>query len=309
MSYTTPPSYNPSLKQDIDTLVSIVKNNVGGISQNIINRAVSSSGIISVPKVNIQSLTRLIDNIIVPVTYYWEGTWNDHPSDSNGASMRGVLLTTLWSTFDDVLINTGITDVANAAVNFNSRQPNWKRDKQIGKQVLYSLLSDEKIASLWIYKFLSDKYCRFPITIMTEDPFLGWFISEGFWSSGAGLFTDGGFDEVARSFGWNGNIGQFPNWCISLGDRTPEFAIKLLSKRIQYILDISKPESKNAAFRAGWLKRVVNDQKYSNVATLIKINETFCLNSKGEYQLSQAELQHLKVKAEIYKTLSIQIPG
>ena len=74
-------------------------------------------------------------------------------------------------------------------------------------------------------------------------------------------------------------------------------------------MDISRPESKNSVFRKGWLNRLVNDQKYSNIATLVKINELFNLNSRGEYQLSQEELQHLKVKAEIYKTLSIQIPG
>ncbi len=309
MSYTTPPSLNPSLKQDLDTLVSVVKANVTAISQKMVERAITSAGIVSVPTISIPPLTRLIENIIIPTTHYWEGTWSDHPSDSGGATMRGVILVTLWSTFDDVLINTGIPAVSNAAINFNNRQPTWKKDKQVGKQVLYALLSDEKIAGLWLYKFLSDKYCRFPLAIMTEDPFLGWFISEGVWGSGAGLFSNGGFDEVARSFGWNGNIGQFPTWCISLGDRTPEFAVKLIERRVQYILDISKPGSKNAVFRTGWLRRLVNDPKYSNVATLVKINETFCLNLKGEYQLSQAELQHLKVKAEIYKTLSIQIPG
>lgn len=309
MSYTTPPSLSPNLKQDIDTLTSIVKANVTAISQKLVDRAISSAGIISVPTISTAPLVRLIENIVIPTTHYWEGTWGDHPNDSGGATMRGVILNTLWSTFDDVLINTGISKVANAAIDFNNRQPTWKIDKQIGKQVLYVLLSDQKVAGLWIYKFLSDKYSRFPLAIMTEDPFLGWFLSEGVWNSGAGVFTDGGFDNVARSFGWNGDLGQFPTWCIALGDRTPEFATKLITRRAQYILDISKPESKNAVFRNGWLGRLVNDQKYSNIATLVKINETFCLNSKGEYQLSPAELQHLKIKAEIYKTLSIQIPG
>lgn len=309
MSYTTPPTLNPNLKQDIDALASVVKANVTAISQRMVSRAISSAGIISVPKINIPALVRLIENIIIPTTHHWEGTWGDHPNDSGGATMRGVILITLWSTFDDILINTGVPAVANAAINFNNRQPTWKTDKQIGKQVLYVLLSDKEIAGLWVYKFLSDRYCRFPLAIMTEDPFLGWFIAEGVWGSGAGLFSNGGFDQVARSFGWNGNIGQFPNWCISLGDRTPEFATKLITRRVQYILDISRPESKNSVFRKGWLNRLVNDQKYSNIATLVKINELFNLNSRGEYQLSQEELQHLKVKAEIYKTLSIQIPG
>jgi len=309
MSYTTPPSLNSNLKQDIDALASVIKNNVPSLTQKLVERAISSAGIVSVPTISISPLTRLVENIIIPTTYYWEGTWSDHPNDPSGATMRGVILNTFWSTFDDILINTGISEVADVAINFNNRQSTWKLDKQIGKQVLYGLLADPKIAGLWVYKFLSDKYCRFPLAIMTEDPFLGWFISEGVWSSGAGVFSDGGFDEVARSFGWNGDVGQFPNWCISLRDRTPEFAARLITRRVEYILNISKPESKNAAFRTGWLARVVNDQKYSNIATLVKINETFCLNSKGEYQLSPAELQHLKIKAEIYKTLSIQIPG
>ena len=308
MSYKTPPTLDSNLKQDLDALVSVIVANVDDIIKAMTTKALSNAGVVT-PIINLSAIIKLVDNIILPTVNKWEGSWIDHPSDSNGVAMRGVTLETFISTFDSVLIGTGIPSVQTAANNLNLKKAGWKNNKQVSKQVLYTLCSNERVAALWYYKFLSDENCRYPIAIMTQDPFLGFFLGDCCWGSGAGMYTPNGFDSVAQSYGWNGNVNQFADWCIKLGNKSPEVAVKFIQKRLSYLLDITKSGSSNESYRQGWLARLVNDPKDSQIAMMIRINELFCLNAKGSFQLSQNELQHLKGKAETYKTFSIEVPG
>ena len=112
------------------------------------------------------------------------------------------------------------------------------------------------------------------------------------------------FDGVLKQYGWNGN--SFTKHICSLGDKTPEVAVKMFQARLQHILRISS-SGKNTKFRNGWLNRLIKN-KDSNLMMLVKFNELFNLNSKGHFQLTAKELEHLKRKGEIYKTLNIDIP-
>ena len=309
MSYTTPPSLNPTLKRDIDAMAAVFASNVDLIAQTLANGALKNSGI-TTPRVSIPKLIQLLNNVVIPVIQLWEGGWTDHPNDSGGATMRGVILKTFKETFDQLFINTNIPVVKAAAQSFNAKHPNWRQDDIVGKQILFELNSNARIAGLWIILFFSSKACRYPLAIMTEDPFLGFFLAECCWGTGPGVYGPRrcNYDAVAKEYGWNGNPSSFALFCVNLGPRSAEFATKLVEKRVQWIMRISAPGSKNAVFRKGWLNRLINDSKNSNIATLIKINELFNLNSKNTYVFSGNESQHLKQKGQTYKGFTINIP-
>ena len=310
MAYTTPPTLNPTLKQDIDAMNSVFAKNVNLIARSLANGALKSSGI-QTPKVSVPKLIQLLDNTIIPTIQYWEGAWSDHPSDSGGPTMRGVILQTFKQTFNQIFVNTGIPDVKAAAERFNAKYPSWRNDDTVGKQILYEVNLNAKVAGLWIVLFFCSKSCRYPLAIMTEDPFLGYFLAECCWATGPGVYGPSrcNFDQVARQYGWNGNTSQFALFCANLGPKTGEFASKLVEKRVQWIMKISAPGSRNAVFRKGWLNRLVNDPTRSNIATLIKINETFNLNNSKTYAFNSNEAQHLVTKGETYKTFSLSIPA
>lgn len=306
MSYTTPPILEPSLQQELTQLTNLAAQDADLIAEKMFTAAIQAAGI--TPKVSLKSLTQLVNSIIVPTTHQWEGLWSDHPNDSGGATNRGIILSTFTSSFDYIFIQCGTPRVRAAAQNFNARRGTWKTNSTIGKQALYVVGNNEKVAGLWIVKFLCDKSCRYPIAVMSEDAFLGFFLAECCWGSGPGCYQSNGFDTLARQYGWNGNTADWPSFCVSLGSRSPEFAAKLVEKRLQFILNISKPGSKNNVFRKGWLRRLANDTKNSNIAMLVKINEIFNLNSNGLFKLTQQELSHLNTKAESYKTFAINVP-
>lgn len=305
--YKTPPTLDPNFKRDLDILVSAVRANLQQLSERLFSKALASSGL-NIPSVSVAPLVKLIENVIIPVIHKFEGGWSDHPSDNGGATMRGVILTTFVSTFDFLFISTDIAQVKAAAQNLNNKYPNWKQDPSKSRQALYVVAGDEVVSTMWIRKFFTDKNCRYPIAVMTEDPFLGYFFAECCWTSGPGAFKSNGLDPILTEYGWNGEASTLASFCRGLGSRTPELAIKLLERRIKFILDISAPGKSNAVFRKGWMNRLVYDPSNSVVALLVKINETFNLNTSGIYSLTSNESAFLANKAAIYKTLNIVIP-
>lgn len=304
--YDTPPTLDPGFKADLDYFVQVATPNVGAIAEKLMANAIVESGV--VPRVSIAPLLKMIESIIEPVLQKFEGGWSDHPSDNGGATMRGIILTTFVSNFDYLFISSGIPAVKTAAQALNNKYPGWKQDASKSRQALYVVAGEAKIAALWIKKFFSDKNCRYPIAIMTEDPFLGYFFMECCWGTGPGVYQSNGFDEIVRGYGWDGSKSTFASFVTSLGNKTPELASKIIQRRLEFILEISAPGKSNSIFRKGWLNRLVNSPTNSNIALMVKINELFNLNSKGLFQLTPAELEHLKIKAEVYKTFSLVIP-
>ena len=307
-SYKTPPTLNPTLQQEINSMVTVFAANSTAIAEKITFKGLEASGV-KATKVSLPPLIQLIDTVIVPTVHFWEGGWGDHPNDSGGATMRGVILATLNSLFNSIFIDTNIPQVKTAAEAWNRNHPNWRNDPQLGKQLLYLLAGDEKVGSLFIYKFLASGSNRYPIAIMTEDPFLGFFFAECCWGTGAGVYGSSyaDFDGLLKKFGWDGESSSWASFINSLGDKTPEIAMQAILYRYKHIMRISREGTKNNVFQTGWLRRLLNDNK-SDLMMLVVINEKFNLNSGGAFQLSQAELQHLNRKAEIYKKLSLELP-
>jgi hypothetical protein len=307
MSYSTPPALNPTTSASIISLRNTIVKNATEIKQRMVAKAIDRSGV--TPKINIQAVVQYIEGVIIPTIGKWEGGWSDHPNDSGGPTMRGVILTTLVSTFDDLFVNSGVSEVTSAANKWNNQYPNWSKgpakQNALGKQLLYELCGSTEVASLFMYKFLCSKSNRYPVAIMTEDPYLGYFLMDMAWGSGPGFFTSNGIDTLAKEYGWNGE--NFAKFCVNLGDKTPEFAIRCLQKRVDFILKISQPGSKNSVFRKGWMNRTVNN-KNSQLAMLVITNEIFNLNTKGLFNFTVGETAHLQRKAQIYKQLEITLP-
>ena len=308
MGWTTPPTVDPGLKANLDSFVTVAKNNAAAIAEKLLYKAVSNSGV--TPKVSLPPLIQLINTMLIPTVHRWEGGWANHPSDPGGATMRGVTIATFKSSFNGIFINTGIPQVKTAAEALNSKYPNWRDDNAKAKAFLYTICSDETVGGLWFMKFLADDDCRYPIAVMTEDPYLGYFFAATTWWSGAGAYSKSGFDDVARSMGWNGNDSTWAKFIAGLGTKTPEFASKVLMKRCARLQAITGANgSPGPEFRNGFMNRFMNDPKESDVMMLVRINEAFNFNVQGTFQLAPDELQHLKNKGETYKTFSIELPG
>jgi hypothetical protein len=305
MSYKAAPTLAPSTQTATESFKGTVLLNFNKIANSMISSAVSSAGV--TPKVNIGAITKLITETVRPITSTWEGGWSNHPNDSGGATMRGVILSTFRATFNNIFKSTDIQPVEAAANKLETSLMGWRSNDQLGQQLLYSLLKDEKIASLWTIYFFCSQTNRYPIAIATEDAYLGFLLYDFCWGSGPGMYKSNGVDDLAREYGWKANTG-FAKFIVGLGDKTPEFATKLLQKRLNFLLTISKPGTKNAVFRKGWLNRFINGRN-SNIDALALINEDFNLNAKGQYNFTQAEKEHLQKKAAIYKTVSLNFPN
>lgn len=308
MAYKTPPTIDSVLEQDLSALTTTISKNVPTITQIMLSKALTTAGIIT-PKVSLVSLTELINRIIIPTIQNFEGGWNDHPNDVAGSTMRGVLMNNFVVNFDTIFINTYVDTVRDAAIAFNDKYPNWKTDPDFAKKVMYVVLSDSKVAGLWIHKFFASASNRYPIAVMTEDPFLGFLLADCCWTSGPTVYSENraDFNTLLKQYGWNGSESLWSSSIINAGDKTPEIAVKCLLNRFNQIMRISKPESKNGVFRKSWLDRLLND-KNSNLMMMVKINEVFNLNEGGLFDLTAAELQHLGRKAAIYKTVDLEFP-
>jgi hypothetical protein len=306
-SWETPPAISPGIGADIKAMAAVFSANVNSIPLAMHQKALAAAGVTS-PKISLPTLIDMINKILVPTVQEHEGGWGDHPNDSGGPTMRGVILTTFVSNFDAIFTNTSVQAVNTAANNFNKKYPTWKTDKTLGKQVLFLVNTDHKVAGLFYHLFCASAYSRYPIAIMSEDPYLGFLLAEGVWGSGAGLFTNARLNDMAKKFGWNGKDSSWASHIASLGDRTTEMAMEVIRYRYDHLIRISKPGTKNSVFRNGWLNRLVNFPN-SNLMHVVILTENFLLNKKGMFKFSPAELTHMKRKADIYMTTKIELPG
>lgn len=309
MGYTQPPATSPAITDEIQKMISVFADNVVPISERQMAIGLAAGGIRE-PKIGIPSLIQLTNNIILPAVQYWEGTWADHPTDTTGATMKGITLNALGGLFNSIFINTDIPAVKTIATAWNTKHPNWRAEPQLGKQLLYAVGSNDRVAGLYFFGYMTSISTRSPVAIMTEDPFLGYFFAALCWGTGSNVYTDqyANIDSLAVGYGWNKEASHWMSAINALGDRTVELATKSILARYNHIMKISRPDMKSGEFRAQWINRLLNDNK-SDLMLMITINEKFNLNSAGEYQFTPAELEHLNRKAEIYKKVTIEIPG
>ena len=305
-SWETPPTLDPGLAADAKAMAAVFSANVNAIPLAMHERAIKAAGV--TPKVSLPALIDMINKLLIPTVQEHEGGWGDHPNDSGGPTMRGVILTTFVSSFDEIFTGTSVQAVNTAANNFNRKYPTWKTDKNLGKQVLYLVNEDKRVAGLFYHLFCASRVNRYPIAVMVEDPYLGFLFAEGVWGSGGGVFENARLNQMAQKFGWNGNASTWASHIHSLGDRTAEMAMEVIRYRYDHLIRISRPGNKNSVFRKGWLNRLVNFPN-SNLMHVVILTENFLLNKRNLFKFSPQEMAHMKRKADIYMTTKIELPG
>jgi hypothetical protein len=311
MAYYPPPTSTPEFKNDVKKLRDAAAANYDIIASSLIEQAATKAGV--TPTIRIDVVRQMFEKFVIGTTHVYEGGYSAHPNEGGGACMRGVTVNAFRMFYEYVFINSDVSTVKTAAKAVSAKYSGWKTDSQIAKQFLYELFSDTKVAALWIYVYAckpgdASKGFRSPIIAMAEDPWLGYLFFEGVWLVGGGLYGPKAtnLDGIARQFGWNGNVDNWLQFINTLGDKTPEFATKVFTARLNHLIRLSKPGAKQEAQREGWMNRMYRWPN-SNLMMVVVLNELFNLNTKGYFQFDDAEKAHLNRKAEIYKTFKISI--
>jgi len=306
--YTIPPTRTRSIQDGINQMADVFESYADQIIDNMVTNALSNVGLPTL-KVSKASIIKLINYIVVPQMQSWEAGWVDNPSTPSNPSMQGISLRTFVENFNFVFTYSGIQPVTQAANEWNATYPAWGLEPEFSKVVLSLVCGRPKIASLFIYYVFCNSGARNPIAVMTEDPWLGFFLGQSVWSSGANVYSTYvcDYDSVALDYGWNGLDSAWMSFITSLGDLTTNFALDCFLKRYNYIMKVSKPEGSNANYRTAWLDRLANSEK-SDLLMIINITENFCLNSKNIYTFTSSETLHLQQKAANYKQMQLILP-
>ena len=317
MAYDTPPTADPKITERLNYLARFAAEESADIIQRMLSKALTNAQVTS-PKIHLEALTQMIELYIIPTIQKLEGGWFDAPNDDKEPAMKGVFLSTLVAAFDTIFIEStskvagngpGASKTYTIATAWNSQYKDWKTNPALSKVVLYTLLSNPKVAGLFFYYFLASESSRYPIAIMTEDPFLGYFLADAVWSSGASVFdfTAADFDSLAISKGWNGNISTWASFMIGLGENTPTIATEAIVYRYKHIIRLTTAEDQKK-YREPWLNRLMSSDD-SNLIMLVRINELFNSGVNEMFIFSDDEKKHLEKKALTYKKLIIEIPG
>ncbi len=307
-TYTIPSTRSKSIQDRINQMADVFERNVDLLVDLIVTKGLANSGLIST-KVSKQNIIQLMDSTIIPQMHSWESSWIDNPTQPDKPSMKGVSLDLFTTSFNSIFIDTDITEVADVARSWNTDYPFWRSQPEFSKVLLSLVCGRPKLAALYVYYVFSSQDARYPIAVMTEDPWLGFLLGQSVWSSNYYVYDPFymDFSGVATRYGWNGLVGSWVVFIQNLNTLTPQFALDCFLNKYNYIRKMSKPEGPNAIYRNAWLERLVNSDR-SDLMLLIKITETFCLNVKRNYDLSENESQHLMQKASSYKQMELKLP-
>lgn len=307
-TYLIPPTRTRDIQDRINRMADIFEIYSDQNASRMVTNALTNAGLPTL-KVSQANIIKLMDYIVIPQMHSWEVGWSDNPSDINNPSMKGISLRTFVENFYAVFTSCGIPQVEQAARDWDQIYPAWTLEPEFAKVVLTLVCGRPKIGALYIYHTFCSSLARYPIAVMTEDPWLGFLLGQSVWSSGFNVYDSYmcDYDGVAASYGWNGLPNSWASFISSLGNQTIPFATQCFLKRYNYTMKASKLEGPNGIFRTAWLDRLLNDNN-SDLLTLIPITENFCSNSKNIYNFSDFEKAHLLQKAANYRQISIVIP-
>lgn len=315
-SYTTPPQITSNIKQGATDFLRVVKPKIPAIKAALVNKAFANTKVKST-YLSAATVSNIIDKLIIAPTHAAEGGWVDHPNDSGGPTMRGVILNTFRGTFDTIFINTGIQDVSSAAVKFkslgwytgNKGTAGW----ELGKQALFLICSDSDVASLWVHAFGSLSSNRYPSAVMATEPYLGYLMHQGAWASGGGYWTLYRYNTAFNSIGYNSStsVASFVQTLVSFNepgtlvkDDAYPLALKALVEHGNWIL--TQKNTKNGVFVEGWLNRLVFNPPISWTHNVVNFVDAF---EKGLIATNEKEQKYLLAKAKLYKQTEIVFPN
>jgi len=320
MSYTTPPSIESGFAAKCKEIADAVDKNYEKIVKSFVENAVKGAGV--EPKVRVSTLMKLAEGFLIPQVQKFEGGWGDHPNDSGGPTMRGVISSTFQGNYDKLFIEAtaraGLNEISIKAKALKAAYPNVAGGDARGEHVkgaLYTFNSSHKVASLFIWSGLCSSYNGYPIVVMGEDAWLGYIQFEMTWGGGPGSVfgssNKASFDGVAvKQYGKKG-MGT-NGWCKWLSEdlgasKIPEFTVSCFASQVNFYDRISKPGNKNNVFRKGWFNRLIN-WPTSDLKMCIIINEIYNKNTTGMFEFNDKEKEFLTQKAKIYESLTINYP-
>jgi len=320
MGYNTPPSIDPGFAAKCKYIADEIEKNYEKIVKSFVEGALRGAGI--TPKIRVSTLMQLAEGFLIPQVQKFEGGWGDHPSDSGGPTMRGVISSTFQGNYDRLFINAtagaGLGYISDKAKELKKNYPNVAGGDRRGEHVkgaLYTFNSSHKVASLFIWGGLCSPSSGYPIAVMAEDAWLGYIQFEMCWGGGPGsVFSNSAkasYDGVAhKSFGRGKASGTdgWVSWIATLGSgKVEQFAVACFASQIGFYDRISRPGSKNNIFRKGWFNRLVN-WPTSDLKMCIIINEVFNKNVTGMFKFDEKETAFLGAKAKIYESMTINYP-
>lgn len=306
--YSIPATRTKTIQDRINAMADVFENNVDLIVEDLVTRCFSDSGLSPV-KLSSNNVIQLMNSLIIPQMQSWEVGWSDNPNDPNNPSMKGVSLYNFIDIFDGLFTYSSVDAVYAAAQDWFNTYPLWKSQPEFSRVLLALICGRPKLGGLFIYYFFCNANARYPLAVMTEDPWLGFLLGQSVWSSNLYIFeaTHANFNQIAMDYGWNGLLGSWVPFITSLGDSTTQFALDCFLSKYNYIRKLSKPEGDNAQYRSSWTQRLVTSDR-SDLMLLIKITEDFCLNAKRRYDFSQYESDHLYTKSLSYKQMELKLP-
>ena len=285
MGYNTPPSIDPGFAAKCKYIASEIEKNYEKIVKSFVEGALRGAGI--TPKIRVSTLMQLAEGFLIPQVQKFEGGWGDHPNDSGGPTMRGVISSTFQGNYDRLFINAtkaaGLGYISDKAKELKASYPNVASGDRRGEHVKGALLG----------------YIQFEMC----------------WGGGPGsVFSNSAkasYDGVAhKSFGRGKASGTdgWVSWIATLGSgKVEQFAVACFASQIGFYDRISRPGNKNNIFRKGWFNRLVN-WPTSDLKMCIIINEVFNKNVTGMFKFDEKETAFLGAKAKIYESMTINYP-
>ena len=315
--WKTPPTVSGAVSNSTGNFVSIVKRNLKNIKSALVEKAIASTKV-SNPYLGSVAVSNIIDKLIVGPTHGAEGGWGDHPNDSGGPTMRGVILITFRGTFDSIFIDTGIPEVVTAARSLKGL--GWTTGAkgssgwELGKQVLFKVCGDADVASLFVFSFAVSGVNKYPAAIMASEPFLGYLMHQGAWASGGGYFTMYKYNKAFQSIGYKGTssaeVAAVTKAAVSfdgtnlVADKAFPVALAALGSHATWIL--GQQGTKNGVFVKGWLNRLVYNPSISWTHNLAGFVQAF---ESGQIATNKAEQAFLTAKAKLYKQTILNFPN
>jgi hypothetical protein len=256
----------------------------------------------------------LMESIVIPAALAYDRGWNDLP-EGYDSTMNGVSVRAFVNYHELVFKQDEYTAsiIDRLRIDFD-----WVNSEELRKHILNRLCSSERVAALFYYMLACSPEMRYPIAIMVADPCAGYLLMQWAFET---IPQDGSFYKSSNLDGLglraseqdgitlptNDNIFYAVQW-LSETNRTiinetgPNFVLDALAGRERWILSSTSPVETNplGSYQVTWRERLLSDSD-SQLATLIKINNEYNLNSNDDFVLED-KTDYYAALGAAYKT-------